>query len=299
MSIERPSSTPHRIDEEVVCVDALRHVICRLSGSTVVDIHPEPNDPPDFTVTVNGRRFPVEVTSIVSDQQYHAHCLELGRHIRDHATSLGALSGTYAIRISRKPGIPRPKSLEGRDLCDAALAYITSTREQAEGPETLLNANREGKIFIVKLSGNGAAVGVVRSGAVWLQHQIRDQLVPLLQVAVDKKRQRLSDVGIRAQNALLLLYDAFGYAEPDDVLAALDQVSGYDWFHSVFWAVSFTDRPNATAPGEPGREGLFLYSNDAAWHRVGTVSILNANPGVTGAVYRGSEIRSVPSGPGR
>ena len=75
-------------------------------------------------------------------------------------------------------------------------------------------------------------------GAVWREHHIREQLTSLLQTAVDSKRQKLSKVGIEGKSALLLLYDAYGYAEPDDAIAALDQVSGYDWFHSVFRAAS-------------------------------------------------------------
>jgi hypothetical protein len=280
MSLDKLSLSPHPIDEELVSVDSLRHVICRLSSSVIVDFHREEDDPPDFTVTINGQRFPAEVTSIVSDQQYHAYCSELGRQVRAHAISHGALSGTYVIRISRKPSLPRRKSQKFRDFCDAAIGYIAATSERTASPETLLSTDVGGKIFMVKISGKGATVGVVWSGAVWRTHQVREQLTPLLQTAVDSKRQKLSKVGIQGKNALLLLYDAYGCAEPNDAIAALEQVSGYDWFHSVFWAASFTDRPNLSAPGEPGREGIFLYSVDPAWHRAGTVPVPSEEPSV-------------------
>ena len=58
---------------------------------------------------------------------------------------------------------------------------------------------------------------------------------------------------------------AYGYAEGEDAKIALRGVHGYDWFHSIFWARSFTDRTNELYPEEPGRIGLFLYTKEDRW----------------------------------
>lgn len=82
-----------RIDEEHVSVDSLKHVLSTRCGCKVSDIHREQNDPPDFTVTIDGELFPTEVTSITLRQEYHAQCDEFAKAICDRVDSLGILSG--------------------------------------------------------------------------------------------------------------------------------------------------------------------------------------------------------------
>ena len=97
--------------------------------------------------------------------------------------------------------------------------------------------------------------------------EMQDELVGLIQNSVSRKRLRLEKKGVPQQcrNIILLLYDAYGYAEADDAKVALRGVHGYDWFHSVFWARSFADRTNELYPEEPGRVGLFLYTKENSW----------------------------------
>jgi hypothetical protein len=69
----------------------------------------------------------------------------------------------------------------------------------------------------------------------------------------------------KCRDIILLLYDAYGYVDADDVGKALLKVHGYDWFHSIFWAESFTARPNHSYPDEPGRTGFFVYTKEERW----------------------------------
>ena len=75
MSSENRESTVvgRRIDEELVCVDSVKHVFCTCCACKQVEIQREQDDPPDFTVTIDGERFPAEVTSVVSSQGYDAY----------------------------------------------------------------------------------------------------------------------------------------------------------------------------------------------------------------------------------
>lgn len=97
--------------------------------------------------------------------------------------------------------------------------------------------------------------------------EVHGELVGLIQDSVSGKRLKLEKKGVpqQCQDIILLLYDAYGYAEGEDAKIALRGVPGYDWFHSIFWAGSFTDRTNELYPEEPGRIGLFLYTKEDRW----------------------------------
>jgi hypothetical protein len=102
--------------------------------------------------------------------------------------------------------------------------------------------------------------------AIW-EGEYTNELATLIQQAVDTKIRKLQRVGIAPQTALLLLYDAYLYADPQGAAAAIAHVQRHDWFHSVFWAASFAERHNTEYPEQPGREGVFLYSIRDDWLR--------------------------------
>jgi len=261
-----------RIDEELVSVDALKHLLYTNCDCKDVSIQRENEDPPDFTVRIDGVLYPTEVTSIVSRKQYSEQCKTFARIIQQNAASSGILFGTYAFIISRLPIIPKPESKDGRQLLIKALSYIGDTREQKIYPEKKLVQDNLGKISISKRNDTGSTVGL-RWTAGMREGEIVNKLSELIQHAVDKKKQILQAKGIEPKSALLLLYDAFGYAEPIDAFTAMEKVSDYDWFHSIFWAASFFDRENRSFPEEPGREGLFLFSHIPSWNRTGSISV--------------------------
>ncbi|MDD5468346.1 MAG: hypothetical protein PHS96_11110 [Anaerolineales bacterium] len=271
-SVNHGDNANRRIDEELVSVDSLKHVLCTHCGCKEVFLNREQHDPPDFTVTIDGEIFPTEVTSIVWHQQSLAQYEEFVKAIRDCADSLGILSGTYAFKVSRLPCIPKPTSKNGHQLLDVAVQYIDNTQQQGVSPGVQLAQDRSGKISIEKVSASGSSVRILWSSPAMWEGDIQNQLATLIQRSVDDKKRKLQGTGISFQRALLLLYDAFGYAEPEDVVAAMQQVNGYEWFHSIFWVASFLDRKNTTYPEEPGRDGFFLFSINTSWNRVSPVS---------------------------
>lgn len=262
--------SPRRIDEEAVSVDALRYVLCTRCGCTDVAITSEPKDPPDFTVTIDGEHFPVEVTSIVLGEQSRARCDDLARAITNHASTQGGVSGTYALVASELLRIPRPASSEVCLLLESAMKYLNVTRGCLTAPAYPLLEDDAGKIDIEKVSASGSTIDVVCSAPWMWAGEVRSQLATLIQQAVHEKRRKLQRAGVDPKQTLLLLYDAFVYALPEDASAALLQVTGYDALHSVFWAASFSGRENTTYPEEPGRDGIFLFSRNPRWNRCGS-----------------------------
>src|SRR5437763_840090 len=113
MAVDRPATGTTRIDEELVCVDSLKHVLIARCDCKHISIQREKRDPPDFTVTVDGASFPTEVTSIATRQQYHAHCTKLAEYISDRAKARGVLSGSYALNLFYEPTVPKPQSPDG------------------------------------------------------------------------------------------------------------------------------------------------------------------------------------------
>ena len=263
-------NSKRQIDEELVSVDALKHVLCTRYGCKGVHIRREQHDPPDFTVAIDGEVFPTEVTSIVSLQDYHAQCKNLAKVIHNRAASLGVLSGKYTIIVLRLPRIPKPSSSAARQILDTAVTHIEATQQQQVSSEIDLTKDRSGKISIKKVSPNGSLVGVAWVPPGMRRSEIQSQLIALIQQAVDNKNRKLQAAGISPRRALLVLYDAFAYSDPEDAIAAMQQVHGHDWFHSIFWAASFSDRENTTYPQEPGRSGIFLFSNNPDWNKIST-----------------------------
>lgn len=238
----------------------------------------EPNDPPDFTVTIDGEHFPAEVTSIVSGEHSRARYEDLARAITSHASTHGGVSGTYVLVAAESLRIPRPTSSEARPLLDAALKYLNTTRGCLEAPAYSLLEDDAGRIDIWKVSASGSTIDVVCSGAMWAG-EVRSQLATLIQQAVHEKHGKLQRAGVDPKQTLLLLYDAFVYASPADASAVLLQVTGYDAFHSVFWAASFSNRENTTYSEEPGRGGAFLFSRNPRWSGCGSPHGPTERPG--------------------
>ena len=263
------------IDEELVSVEALNHVLTTKCGCRKLKIHRELCDPPDFTVTIDGVAYPTEVTSIVSRQEYSAHCKRFADEIFDAADSRGVLSGTYAFIVSQLPCIPKPNSNLRNQLLEKAVSYIASTQNDNVSSELKLKQDNSGNIRIIKLRKEGSTIGFVWMAPAMWEGDINDQLTKMLQNAIDNKKKKLQDKGIDPNGAFLLLYDAFIYAQPYDVINAITNINNYKWFHSIFWAASFYDSENKLYPDEPGRDGIFLYSSNPKWHNVRTISLDN------------------------
>jgi len=252
----------NRIDEELVCVDSLAHKLKHYCGYQDVKVHREPNDPPDFWIDLDGQRYAVEVTSIVNEQAYHAACTTFKDVVNKSATDEGCLIGTYWLHVKRHPNLPRQNTAEWRELCKNALLFIRDTGSEESTVETLLLDEKQGHLSIQKLFATGAAVGLGKVPEAKWEGEIHNEFQGLIQEAVTKKRMKLENKGVPAQcpRIFLVLYDAYGFGSAEDARKALLNTTGYDLFHSVFWATSFTDRENVLYHGYPGREGTFLYS---------------------------------------
>lgn len=257
----------NRIDEEKVCIDSLAHNLMHLHGCRGVNVHPEIDDPPDFWIDVDGLQYAAEVTSIVNGQAYHATCTFLKDMVKQKATDERVLVGTYLLKVRRHPDLPRRNSNEWCVLIGKVLSFIQNTASNKSTGESFILDDQQGHLSIQKTSSNNATVGLIYAPEAKWEGEVHNELQELMQEAVTTKRKKLEKKGVptNCPNIFLVLYDAYGYGSIEDAQKALLCTDGYDWFHSVYWATSFTDRDNILSPDNPGREGTFLYSKIDKW----------------------------------
>jgi len=257
-------------DEELVCVDSLAHYLKTYCGCGTVEVRRESSDPPDFWIDIDSQEYAAEVTSIVIEQGYHAVCTAFKDSLKNSAMSEDIIKGSYCLQLTRQPKIPRKKSTQWRDLSDRALSFIRDTSSIDSPQKVLLLNDNEGQLSIRKTNSDGATVGLFGEPRAKWEEETHLELQGLLQDAVSTKRKKLEKKGVQNQcpRIFLVLYDAYGYGDVEDAKKALMSTNDYDWFHSIFWATSFTDRRNDLYPGSPGREGTFLYSKNDKWLRI-------------------------------
>ncbi len=258
---------PNRIDEERVCIDSLVQHLRGIDGGSSVEAQEEPDDPPDYWLTIGGHRFAVEVTSIVTDQGYDALCRALCDSVEVQNESDFPFVGTYAFNVLRRPDIPKRGSKEWKKLIADAKAGIENLAGSPPDSKVRLSQDANGRIDIFKLDDNGAAVRLCRASEAKWEGEIQGELSQLLRQSIEKKREKIQSKGVLnvCANVILVLYDAFGYGDVENAKRALSNLGGYDWLHSIFWAASFSDRANVLYPSSPGRAGAFLYSKNDGW----------------------------------
>jgi len=257
----------NRIDEELVCIDSFVQYLRRNIGLKEILVEREENDPPDFWVTIENVKYAVEVTSIVSNYEYEALCQGFEEEIESEAKDRNVLKGNYALFIMGKPEIPKRMSKGRKDLLDKAIAYICDTNSQSCAIRQKIYEKAGRYIAIEKLSDTNASVGLVGLFGTKWEKEAKEELFSLIQKSVAQKRAQLEKkiVSDLDNQLILLLYDAYGFCGKQATREACQRVKGKEKFHSIFWAASFSNKPNTLYPESPGRNGFFLFSKNSDW----------------------------------
>lgn len=258
-----------KIDEELVCIDSMVQRLKEIDSNQAITIRRECNDPPDFWINIAGTKYAAEVTSVVADENYAALCRALLRSIQVQAKSKAsdAVKGTYALVAMRRPDVPRKRTNSWSQLVSTAVKNIQAMSNSSTGVRASLLRTKSGDLSLVKLADSGDTIGLCRTPEAKWEGEVRSELSQHFQKAINEKRAKIEKKGVtdKRSDVLLLFYDAYGYADAEDARQAFQTVEGYEWFHSVFWAASFSDRQNTIYPDNPGRSGVFLYSKNLGW----------------------------------
>jgi hypothetical protein len=256
-----------KIDDELVCVDSFVQRLKEIDSDQMITVCRECNDPPDFWVTIAGSQYAVEVTSIVVDQHYHALCKKLKESIQAALKASNSIQGTYALDVRRRPELPRRGTTLWSQLITEAIQTLQTMSHAPTSTAMPLLKDKAGYVSLAKWAEDGQTIGLCSTSRGKWESEAREELTRLLQEATAKKRAKVQKAGIpqRGLDVVLLFYDAYGYGDGEDARQALAKVQGYEWFHSLFWVSSFSNRANTLYPNSPGRAGVFLYSKNGVW----------------------------------
>lgn len=260
----RPSG---RINEEHVCLDSFVQRLREIDSRHEITYRDEPDDPPDFWVTVAGITYATEVTSIVADYDYDALCHKLLEHLCLECTRRSELTGTYALVMKGRPYIPGRRTVARRRLASAAAAMVRDMSDAACGAESSLLEDADGRLVVAKLSDQGSAVGWCISKEAKWESEVEQELAKLFTQAINRKRHRFETkaISVTSLPIILLLYDAYCYGDIEDMRKAFQNVHGYEWVHSIFVASPSRSASNTLYPTSPGRQGVFLYTKNQNW----------------------------------
>ena len=258
-----------KIDEELICIDSFVQYLQRNIGLKKIQVGrvEKGKDPPDFWVIIENVKYAVEVTSIVFDYDYEALCQGFEKEIENEAKKEKLLKGNYALIIRGKPEIPKRMSKGRKVLLDKAIAYICDTASQPSAIRQKIFEKAGRYIALEKLSDTNACVGLVGYiGTKW-EKEAKEELFQLIQERVIQKIATL-EKNVDSEfhnNLILLLYDAYGFCGGQGAREVCQRVQEIDKFHSIFWAASFSNKPNILYPNCPGRSGCFLFSKNNKW----------------------------------
>lgn len=253
-----------RIDEELVCIDALTYVLLNSCGCKTVTYERQTDDPPDFLVNIDQKEFPVEVTSITFLQGYDAQVRQFCSYLEKSAIKESILSGTYLLSVIGTPDIPKPTSIRGKELISTCISFMASTKDQETTSPRVFVEEFGGNLALEKSSRNEKRILQAQTRVHWIA-DAQANMINLVEDAVRSKKEKLSKKGILEGEAILLLYDAFAITDFDETQEAFSSVRNFDWFHSIVWVPTFSNRENINHPSEPGRGGIFLFSQNSAW----------------------------------
>jgi hypothetical protein len=255
-----------RINEEHVCLDSFIQHLREIDSRQEITYCDEPNDPPDFWVTVAGVTYAVEVTSIVNDYSYEALCTKFFKNIRSEFATSDAIKGTYSLHVIGRPRIPKKGTSDWKTLISTIATSIQDMSNAPYRTEHYIMKDKNGRLGISKLSDQGTKIFLSTGGAKW-GGEIREELSQRINERIETKRRLLEKKGVldKCANVILLFYDAYCYGEIEDMRKAFLNVQGYEWVHSIFIAVSSPSVSNRLYPTSPGRKGVFLYTRKEDW----------------------------------
>jgi hypothetical protein len=261
---------PSKIDEEVVCIDSLVQRLTTINSDLAISVErvPPGDDPPDYWLCASGQKYAVEIRAITTGQAYQAQCTKLHEDVRARCESSGTLIGRYLMSFMRQPHLPSPrKTGHWNRLVDRCAATILSLATAPAGTETCLIGDSGGYIALHKESDEGAKVYFNATPMPKWEGEVQTELSQLVAAAVRTKRDKIQKKGVLAKcpDVILALYDAYGYADLPAVRQAFANIEGTEFFHSIYWAASFSDTPNTLYPDSPGRAGVFLNSKNQDW----------------------------------
>ena len=256
---------PSRVDEEELCAECFRRLLADRLGRADVDFE-RGKDPPDFVFTIGGRRFPVEVTSLVESVDRNgesesiigvqAEFRKFAQNVEKEAVRAGYHDGLYVIQCGARADVRKDR----RRLVSLAVDFVRQTqsvREKAE--QELVGGKHAERVHICRLSSGALCIGPVTVGAKWSADSDAE-VRQAVKTCIDAKNKALRRISQR-DKLILILYDAYLYADVQGIRRAAEALKSEESFHSIVCV-----RGKKTRPGDmPDGECWVLASAEPSW----------------------------------
>lgn len=196
------------------------------------------DEPPDYFLHLDGIKYAVEVTLLMEKTEagnlqlpniaITASLWQLVDEVETNARNDNCLHGAYLVSFSQP--VTNFRNIRNQLFSDL-LNYVTETQFVRTAPERVIFEHGYQRCTIRKLHDQKNYIGRAGpSGGKW-EGEVRDEICDLLEERINSKRQKLSRV---AEPKILLLYDAYHFANSEMYKDCVSRVPYLASFHTVF-----------------------------------------------------------------
>lgn len=223
-----------RSESEEYCKDAFEQYLRNVLHLHGTDFE-EGEDPPDYWLLYQGKRYAVEVTQIfdlieggrkmIPRLTYFDHEKRLAQDIEREARAEGCLHGRYYINF--KGGYPRyDPSRDKKQILRDALQYIRDNATKENAGERILFRDGRARIIITKAANDKDCVipGIKGVKGGW-QTKLVEEVGKFFNQAITNKRAKLEPISKGCDGVFLLVQNRHVPVDSDDIPQLLSYIS--------------------------------------------------------------------------
>lgn len=213
-------------------------------------------EPPDYYLWLDNIQYAIEVTTLMEQ-------IDIGKHkfpaitivaslwrivdsVEAVAKSNKTLRGAYSVHFTRPiENLNRFR----KQIYQNLLVYVENTQLTGSMPEQLIFERGRQKVTIQKINNQKSYIGKIGpTGGKW-EVEVAEEICALLEERINTKEKKLRDIQFPK---VLLLYDAYHFADLSMFRACLSKIINLSYFHTLFLVQK--DLP-----------GIALYSENPEW----------------------------------
>lgn len=232
------------MDRELFCVSAfLRYLQMRKENRLLYcERVSRGQDPPDFYIDIEGKRYNVEVTSIkmkyspsLGEKEIEAETFDEAQssivsEVEKKATENGFLNNTYVVTFERPLSSEKYNKVKQKVVAEL-LEYIEKSRYLTKAEEQIINIQKKELCRIQKFSSDDSMVEQTQNNVHWLG-DVKIEICCKLCSAVEEKCKKMTKKQVPAPRILLLL-NTHPLAKPEMYNECLEKNNLLNYFSTI------------------------------------------------------------------
>ena len=226
-----------RTELEELCRQSFHSFLTQQVGIQAISWE-EGEDPPDYYITINNKRFLVEATTLMentpvgdaqlSESQIISSLWEFVDKVKDTAISRGILCGTYIVAFQQP--LTKFSKLQSR-ISKELLKYIEQTRAVQKSSEQIVYKNGRERCSIIKIHNEADDIHKSGPNQAKSESQANLQAINILKERLEQKARILRRF---QESKILILYDAYRFTQPGVYTYQASAIPEINEFHTVF-----------------------------------------------------------------